>query len=112
MRKNISSMRKEIISFMLQNKLYGQKKRRSTGFWIHPFYLLKSVVTAGAIKQGTDLHLQMYTPPIFVLTFIQKMPREELFKNFSASTNFTVKYWMGGPNNLSYIGSSIHLFLF
>ena len=35
---------------------------------------------------------------------------EELFQIFNANEKFNVPYWMGGPKNLSYVGSSIHLF--
>ena len=85
-------------------------QKKSIFFWIYPFYLIKSVIIAGAITQGAGLRLKRFMPPTLVSAFIKKMPIQELFQIFCANKNFNVPYWMGGPYNLSYLGFSIHLF--
>ena len=80
MRLKIIIICEDIIDFILKYKHLWAKKRRATFFWIHPFYLIKSVVISGAIKHRTDLGLPMYKTPTLVSAFIIKCLLKSFFK--------------------------------
>ena len=82
MRKKFISICEDITLFILNHKHLWVGKKRSIFFWIYPFYLIKSVVIAGAITQGAGLRLKRFMPPTLVSAFIKKNANRKAFSNF------------------------------
>ena len=90
--------------------LTGVAKFHSTFFWIYPFILLKSLLVCCGIINNANLMPLVNHPPTSISMFIKKTPKHLLTQIFAANTKYFTPYWIGGPKNISYVGSSMHLF--
>jgi len=72
--------------------------------------LLKSILICHGVIHNMNLLPLIQYPPTIIRLLISKIPKHVLISIFIANTNFLTPYWLGGPNSLSHVGSSIHLF--
>ena len=102
----------DIISDIFSLHPHWSGKIHSTFFWVYPFILLKrllAMVCCGIINNA-NLRPLVDHPPTIISMFIKKTPKDLLTQIFAANTKYFTPYWIGGPKNISFVGSSMCLF--